>query len=54
MHIKKIGHRVVVISGTATPPKKVQRRTVVQGQRVGAHRVVIIKDGQVVHNKPNH
>jgi hypothetical protein len=49
MHIK-IGNRVVVISGTATPPKKVRRRTPVRGQRVGAHRVVIIKEGQFVRD----
>jgi hypothetical protein len=49
----KIGNRVVVTSGTATPTTKARRRAAVSGQRVGAHRVVIIKDGQFVHDKPN-
>ena len=44
----KIGKRIVVIGGKATRTRQPRRRAPLQGQRIGQHRLVIIKDGEVV------
>jgi hypothetical protein len=46
----KIGKRIVVIGGTATRTQQPRRRAPVQGQQVGKHRLVIIKDGEFVRD----
>jgi hypothetical protein len=46
----KIGKRIVVIGSTATTTQQPRRQASVKGQRVGKHRLVIIKDGQLVRD----
>jgi hypothetical protein len=46
----KIGKRIVVIGDTATTTRQPRRRAPVLGQRVGKHRLVIIKDGESVRD----
>jgi hypothetical protein len=47
----RIGKRLVVIGSTATTTQPPRRRPPVPGQRVGKHRLVIIKDGQFVRDR---
>jgi hypothetical protein len=46
----KIGKRTVVIGSTSARTQQPRRRAPVQGQRLGKHRLVIIKDGKFVRD----